>query len=332
MAQLQSFVVENEHGGMRVDKYLATCLPSISRTKIKHLIECGNLKINNLVVTEPKYSLKYLDKVSLQIIQESVAASATQPKQLNLNVLKVVYEDKSLLIINKPAKLLMHPGAGNKNQLTLVDYLMQYCPEQLSRIGGEARPGIVHRLDMETSGLIVVAKNDIAHAALSKMFEKHSITRKYKGICIGCPVPKIGRLKLHLRKSPNDKTRMMICAEDQGKLSITNYRILESYMSGKFSMIEFQLQTGRTHQIRVHMEYKRTPIVGDKVYGKRYALNLVGYDDLNKYIKRFPRHALHSYYVKFDHPISGEALEFEAELPKDLQELVEILSTAETNQ
>lgn len=326
MAQLQSFIVESELEGTRADKYLATCLPKISRTKIKGLIENGNLKVNNITITEPKYALNYLDKVSLKVVVNLGAANVSRPIALKFKELEVIYEDEYLIIINKPAKLLVHGGAGRSTQETLVDYLMKHCGSQLSKIGGEARPGIVHRLDMETSGLMVVAKDDRTHTLLGKMFESHSIIRKYKGFCMGQPVPKIGRMQLNLKKCVRDKTRVSVCSASEGKVSVTNYKVLKSYMEGRFSMVEFQLQTGRTHQIRVHMEYKRTPIVADKVYGKRFSFNLVGFSELNSYIKEFKRHALHSYYIQFMHPITEEELEFEIDLPEDLKQLESWLS------
>lgn len=317
---LEKLMVEQDSCGLRVDKYLASKFLKISRMRIKHLIENGNLKINDITILEPKRIIKNADKLQLLLpLQEPSLPKINNPKpQIQLDI---VYEDRYLLVINKPAKLLVHAGAGRANQETLADYLLDYCDGQLSKIGGDARPGIVHRLDMETSGLMIVAKDDITHALLSKMFEKHSIIRHYKGFCIRQPVPKIGKLNLSMRKSKRDKTRMAVCTNKEGKLSITNYKVLKSYMDGKFSQIEFQLQTGRTHQIRLHMEYKKIPIIGDKVYGKHLAFKLYENDELNEYIGKFPRHALHSYYMKFTHPITEEEMEFEIDLPKDLKEL-----------
>lgn len=316
----EKFIVTEDCCGMRADKYLASKLTEISRVKVKYLIENGNLKVNDTTILEPKHSIKNGDQIHFILpIQEQKVHTAQLPK--TKMQLDIVYEDQHLLIINKPAKLLVHAGAGRINHTTLVDYLLDYCDGQLSKIGGDARPGIVHRLDMETSGLMVVAKDDITHSLLSKMFENHSIIRRYKGFCIKQPLPKIGKITVGMRKSKHDKTRMAVCDKEKSKLSITNYKVLKSYMDGMFCMIEFQLQTGRTHQIRLHMEYKKTPIIGDKVYGKHLAFNLYQNDELNNYIKRFPRHALHSYYINFVHPRTEEEIEFEAELPNDLKAL-----------
>ena len=307
---------------MRVDRYINSQIPDLSRAKIKLLIENGNLKINGAPCKTPRHSLKSDDNIDFffEIIK------TTLTKKINTDIkFDVIFEDEYLLILNKPSKLLVHPGAGRKDSTTLVDLIKAHC-DTLSSISGDARPGIVHRLDMETSGLMVIAKDDITHSLLSTMFEEHTIKRKYLGLCYSYPVPQLGKISLKIKKSPQDKTRMIVSKNKDGKNSITHYRLIESYLNKKFSLIEFSLETGRTHQIRLHMEHKRMPIIGDKVYGRGLNFNLVGYEKLSQYLKSFPRHALHSYYIEFIHPRTKEELKFEVDLPEDMLMLKERLA------
>lgn len=319
------FTISPESCGIRVDKYVSSRIPELSRAKIKLLIENGNLKINNILCTSPKHCLK-----SEELLEFTAEINTTKAaKHISSGTqLEVIFEDEYIIIINKPAKLLVHSGAGRRDNITLIDLLLKHC-DTLSGIAGEARPGVVHRLDMETSGLIVIAKDDITHSLLSKMFEKHTIKRKYLGFCYSTPVPQFGRITLKMKKAPQDKTRMIVSKNDDGKLSITNYRVVETYLDKKFSLLEFSLQTGRTHQIRLHMESKKTPIIGDKVYGKGLNFNLARFAELNKYLKSFPRHALHSYYIEFIHPRTDEELRFEIPMPSDMKALQEKLKGLE---
>lgn len=320
MKNTYNFTILDEDSGTRVDKYISSQIPDLSRAKIKLLIENGNLKINETICETPKHSLKSGDNIDFFF-----EITKTPAKKINTDIkFDIIFEDEYLLILNKPSKLLVHPGAGRKDSTTLVDLIKAHC-DTLSSISGDARPGIVHRLDMETSGLMVVAKDDITHSRLSTMFEEHTIKRKYLGLCYSYPVPQLGKIRLKIKKSPQDKTRMIVSKNKDGKDSITHYRVVESYLNKKFSLIEFSLETGRTHQIRLHMEHKKNPIIGDKVYGRRLNFNLAGFEELTQHLKEFPRHALHSYYIEFVHPRTDEELKFEIELPKDMKELKERL-------
>ena len=309
----------NKYIGYRLDKFVAENLTNISRSKIKSLIEKGLITVNKFK-KDPDYKLELNDKISIN--QKSEESSKLLGEDIKLNI---VYEDEDILIINKPAGLVVHPGAGNKSG-TLVNALIHYCGNSLSTIGDNSRPGIVHRIDKDTSGLLVVAKNDAAHLNLAKQFEEHTINRKYIALCWGKLKPTAGRLVSLISRSNKNRIKMM-SSKIKGKEAITNYKTIETYFDKKgdtyASLVECKLETGRTHQIRVHLTEKGNSIIGDKVYGRTPMLK---YRNLNpsvqELIKALPGQALHAYFLGFTHPSKNKIVEFQVVNPEYLSNLI----------
>ena len=231
----------------------------------------------------------------------------------------VVYEDDDLLVLNKPAGIVVHPAAGNYEG-TLVNALLAHCKNSLSGIGGVIRPGIVHRLDKDTSGLMVVAKNDKAHNGLSEQFAVHSLERSYLALVWGMPSPSGGVVETQIGRSPVNRKKMAVVASG-GKRAETHYQMLETYANGAVSLVRCTLKTGRTHQVRVHMTSLGHPLIGDKVYGKTPKAALRS--ESLKTAAEFPRQALHSYKMSFEHPVTGKTMRFEIPLPADMQSVVD---------
>ena len=316
-----NFIVNQTENNLRVDVLINKREELISRTRIKNLILKEKLKLNNKIITNPSKKVLTGDKLSLQI---------PEPKEASLKPynfkLEIVYEDNDLIVINKPAGISMHPGAGNYDK-TLVNALMNYCGNSLSNIGDELRPGIVHRIDKDTSGLVVVAKNNFSHENLSKQFNEHSIDRIYELIIWGKLRPSSGRIKTLITRSSKNR-QLMEVGLTKGKVAITNYKTLEIFEndnSPTLSLIECKLETGRTHQIRVHMSYKGNNILGDKKYKKKFKkLNKIN-KDLEKSINSLDRQFLHAKTLGFNHPRSGKRLEFTSILPKELTKITKIL-------
>jgi len=309
----------NKYIGYRLDKFVAENLTNISRSKIKSLIEKGLITVNKFK-KDPDYKLELNDKISIN--QKSEESSKLLGEDIKLNI---VYEDEDILIINKPAGLVVHPGAGNKSG-TLVNALIHYCGNSLSTIGDNSRPGIVHRIDKDTSGLLVIAKNDAAHLNLAKQFEEHTINRKYIALCWGKLKPTAGKLVSLISRSNKNRIKMM-SSKIKGKEAITNYKTIETYFDKKgdtyASLVECKLETGRTHQIRVHLTEKGNSIIGDKVYGRTPMLK---YRNLNpsvqELIKALPGQALHAYFLGFKHPSKNKVVEFQVVNPEYLSNLI----------
>jgi 23S rRNA pseudouridine1911/1915/1917 synthase len=309
----------NKYIGYRLDKFVAENLTNISRSKIKSLIEKGLITVNKFK-KDPDYKLELNDKISIN--QKTEESSKLLGEDIKLNI---VYEDEDILIINKPAGLVVHPGAGNKSG-TLVNALINYCGNSLSTIGDSSRPGIVHRIDKDTSGLLVIAKNDAAHLNLAKQFEKHTINRKYIALCWGKLKPTAGKLVSLISRSNKNRIKMM-SSKIKGKEAITNYKTIETYFDEKgntyASLVECKLETGRTHQIRVHLTEKGNSIIGDKVYGRAPMLK---YRNLNpsvqELIKALPGQALHAYFLGFKHPSKNKNVEFQVVNPEYLSNLI----------
>ena len=309
----------NKYIGYRLDKFVAENLTNISRSKIKSLIEKGLITVNKFK-KDPDYKLELNDKISIN--QKSEESSKLLGEDIKLDI---VYEDEDILIINKPAGLVVHPGAGNKNG-TLVNALIHYCGNSLSTIGDSSRPGIVHRIDKDTSGLLVIAKNDAAHLNLAKQFEEHTINRKYIALCWGKLKPTAGKLVSLISRSNKNRIKMM-SSKIKGKEAITNYKTIETYFDKKgdtyASLVECKLETGRTHQIRVHLTEKGNSIIGDKVYGRTPMLK---YRNLNpsvqELIKALPGQALHAYFLGFKHPSKNKVVEFQVVNPEYLSNLI----------
>ena len=256
--------VLKEHRGIRIDIFLQSQIKNLSRTRIKKIIIEGCVKINDQIIEEPAKKIKEKDRIKIKF--PIAKDSKILPQKINIDVL---YEDNDIILINKPAGLVMHPGAGNYDK-TLVNALLYFYKNRLSIIGGKLRPGIVHRIDKDTSGVIVVAKNDTAHIGLSKQFSDHSIYRKYETLIWGSLRPRNGKIAMPISRSKKNR-QLMSVNKFSGKKAVTNYKTIEIYENKnvpKISLVECQLETGRTHQIRVHMSFKGNAILGDKSYGK----------------------------------------------------------------
>ena len=312
------------YNGNRIDRFLQSHLDKISRTKIQNLIREGFVKLNNNQITEAAKKIKTNDTIEIKF--PPTKETHIKPQKISLNIL---YEDDDIIIINKPAGLVVHPGAGNYDY-TLVNGLLFHYHNKLSSIGGKLRPGIVHRIDKDTSGVIVVAKNDFAHNNLSKQFSDHTIKRTYEALIWGSLKPKNGKINEKISRSIKNR-QLMSVRKNIGKIAITNYKTLEVFQNlniPKISLIECKLETGRTHQIRVHMNFKGNPILGDKSYGKsRKKFKKI---DLNieKKINNFNRQALHAKSLGFKHPTKKKEFYFEAERPKDFDTLIKNLKKA----
>ena len=309
----------NKYIGYRLDKFVAENLTNISRSKIKSLIEKGLITVNKFK-KDPDYKLELNDKIS--IIQKTEESSKLLGEDIKLNI---IYEDEDILIINKPAGLVVHPGAGNKSG-TLVNALIHYCGNSLSTIGDSSRPGIVHRIDKDTSGLLVIAKNDAAHLNLAKQFEEHTINRKYIALCWGKLKPTAGKLVSLISRSNKNRIKMM-SSKIKGKEAITNYKTIETYFDKKgdtyASLVECKLETGRTHQIRVHLTEKGNSIIGDKVYGRTPMLKFRNLNpSVQELVKALPGQALHAYFLGFKHPSKNKVVEFQVVNPEYLSNLI----------
>ncbi|MGE0154760.1 MAG: RluA family pseudouridine synthase [Reyranellaceae bacterium] len=326
--QRHRLVVASAQAGERLDRYLAERLGSeiegLSRSRIKALIEAGHLAIdagNGLQpVREPSRKVKAGETVEL-FLPQAVPATP-QPQAMALEVL---YEDADLLVLDKPAGLVVHPAPGNPD-MTLVNALLAHCGDSLSGIGGVKRPGIVHRLDKDTSGVMVVAKNDAAHQALSAAFARHDIERAYKALVWGAPRPPAGLIEGNIGRSPLNRKKMAVLARG-GKAAATRYRTEQRFgpdATPLASLVECTLLTGRTHQVRVHLASRGHPLVGDPLYG-RARKKTKGWESETALLNAFPRQALHAYRLGFRHPGSGELLRFQSDLPSDIKALVEAL-------
>ena len=313
----------NSHGG-RIDKFLQSQLNTISRTKLQNLIHDGHIKLNNAIVYESSKKIKSGD--TIQVKFPPPKEILIKPHKMSLNIL---YDDDDIIIINKSPGVVVHPGAGNYEK-TIVNGLLFRYQNELSSIGGKLRPGIVHRIDKDTSGVIVVAKNDNAHINLSKQFSNHTIKRTYEALVWGSLKPKSGRINEKISRSTKNRQLMMV-RKEKGKRAITNYKTLEIFQNlylPRISLVECRLETGRTHQIRVHMNFKGNPILGDRSYGKLKKKFKKIDPSIDTKINSFNRQALHAKSLGFIHPKTGMEIFFEARRPKDFNALVKNLRNA----
>ena len=317
--------ISDKSNGSRIDKFLQLNLgEEISRSKIQNLIINGFVKLNNSTILENSKKIKTKDKI--KVIFPTPKETWIEPQKISLNIL---YDDDDIIIVNKPAGMVVHPGAGNYNY-TLVNALLFHYKNKLSNIGGKLRPGLVHRIDKDTSGVIVVAKNDFAHNNLSKQFFKHTIKRTYEALIWGSLKPQSGKIKEKISRSERNR-QLMAVKKEKGKLAITNYKTIKVFQNlslPKISLIECSLETGRTHQIRVHMNFKGNPILGDKSYGKSKKKFKKINPDIEKKINSFNRQALHAKSLGFIHPKTNKDVFFEAKRPKDFDELIKSLNKA----
>ena len=321
MKKIIKLIVEITNNKQRVDSFINQKENSLSRTRIKNLILKNNLRINNNTVIDPSKKVSTDDKIIFEIPEPKIIS--LKPYKYNLDI---IYEDKDILIINKPAGIVIHPGAGNYDN-TIVNALINYCKDNLSNIGDELRPGIVHRIDKDTSGLLVIAKNNNAHENLSKQFNKHTIKRVYQLLIWGKLRPQSGTIKTLITRSSKNR-QLMEVGLTKGREAITDYKTLEIFENQKtptLSLVECRLKTGRTHQIRVHMSYKGNNILGDKQYKKKFKKFKNIDKDLEKLLLNLNRQFLHAKYLGFIHPSSGKEIEFTSILPQDLEKILKKL-------
>lgn len=320
----------------RLDKALARDVPeeaALSRTRLARLIADGAVRSAGAVLSDPKAKVAEGDLIEITVEAATEVETVAQAIALD-----VVYEDAALIVINKPAGMVVHPAPGSPDG-TLVNALLHHCGDSLSGIGGEKRPGIVHRIDKETSGLLVVAKSDQAHHALARQFEKHTAERAYLALCHGVPDPADPRLRgikgasfepggvlkltTQLARHRTDRQKQAVTF-DGGRHAVTRARVVEAY-DGAVALVECRLETGRTHQIRVHMAHAGHALVGDQVYGGRRRAGKALSAEAMEAVNRFPRQALHAAVLGFAHPEDGRALRFEAPLPQDMLDLLSAL-------
>jgi 23S rRNA pseudouridine1911/1915/1917 synthase len=307
-------VIDDASGGLRLDKALASVTNALSRERLKALILDRKVTApSGRVITDP--ALKVAAGEIYSIVLPTAVAANAQPQDIPLSI---IFEDADLVVVDKPAGLVVHPAAGNLDG-TLVNALLHHCRGQLSGIGGVARPGIVHRIDKDTSGLLVVAKTDEAHAGLAAQFKAHSIERLYAAIVNGRPAPPMGKIDTWIGRSDADRKKMAVQREGRGKRAITHYRVAQA-LTGS-ALVECRLETGRTHQVRVHMAHIGHPLIGDPVYGRTQK----GFKTILETLG-FKRQALHAKTLAFIHPVNSNALSFESPIPADMQELLRQLS------
>jgi len=325
----------------RLDKALSRDVPEeaeLSRSQLTQLLAKGAIKINGVVTTEAKAKVVEGQEVEITVPQ------ATKIEAVAQNIpIQIVYEDDDVVVVNKPAGMVVHPAPGSPDG-TLVNALLFHCADSLSGIGGEKRPGIVHRIDKDTSGLLVVAKNDRAHHGLAEQFERHSVERYYRAICFGVPdandprvrgvrgvnfeAGNIMKITTHLARHKTDRQRQAVFFEG-GRHAVTRVRIVEKYgQPESVTLVECWLETGRTHQIRVHMAHTGHGLIGDPVYGGKRKLSPKSIRPaVIEAINAFPRQALHAAVLGFEHPSTGELVRFEADIPDDMADLIVQLQT-----
>jgi 23S rRNA pseudouridine1911/1915/1917 synthase len=306
--------ITEDAAGWRLDRALAAAVPTLSRERLKALIGSG-------AVVGP-HGAPVRDPAMKAVPGGTYEVSVPEPRPAHNEAqdiaLTIVYEDDHLLVVDKPAGMVVHPAAGNFDG-TLVNALLHHCAGRLSGIGGVARPGIVHRIDKDTSGLLVVAKTDVAHEGLAAQFARHSIDRRYLAIASGIPIPAGGTIDAPLARSPANRKKMAIVSEERGKRAVTRYRIVRPLADA--ALVECRLETGRTHQVRVHMASIGHALLGDPVYGRPKPAQRELLKRLN-----FHRQALHAAALGFVHPVSKRDLSFESALPSDIQELLRALA------
>jgi len=290
--------VPKKHARIRIDRHLVTALPELSRSRIQQLIRSGSIRLNG-AITRPHQIVRTGDQIELT--NPPPEKIETRPEAIPLEIL---FEDDDLIVINKPAGMTVHPGAGH-HEHTLVNALLHHC-STLSGIGGKERPGIVHRLDKETSGCLVAAKNDIAHRELSKQFATRTVEKIYLALVAGKLRKQTGVIEEKIGRHPVQRKRMSV-SSPRGREARTEYRVLR--LNEQASLIECRLHSGRTHQIRVHLHHLGHPVLGDKIYGLRFA-------------KNFPRQMLHAWKLGFRHTRTGERKNFEAPLPDDFEQAI----------
>ena len=315
------FSVNTQNSGQRLDIFITKNIKNYTRSFIKKLIENKEVKINNTLIISPSTKIKYKDQISVNVIHKNEQKIISKDIKLN-----IVFEDKDILVLNKPKGMVVHPGAGNYED-TLVNALLFKYKKNLSDISGTLRPGIVHRIDKETSGLLVVAKNNFAHSRLGDQFSKHTIKRKYLCLSWGTVRPLNGKISTLITRDKKNR-QLMTVSDIRGKKAITNYKTVKVFNIKdipKISLIECRLETGRTHQIRVHLKYKGTSLLGDKQYGKKNIkfkkINNQFFDKLND----LSGQALHAKTLEFTHPKTKKWMSFNSDLPSSFKKILKLL-------
>ncbi len=313
------FIVSAELNNIRLDK-AACVLSELSRARIQNLICQNCVQLNQVIINDQDIKVKQDDSIIISI--PPAVKTSISPRNIAFDI---VYEDDHVIVINKPPGLTVHPGAGNRDN-TLANALVEYCGQNLSEIGGILRPGIVHRLDKDTSGLMVVAKNDLSHASLSAQILERSMRRVYNAVIWGVPTKTKALIETNIARSPNNRTQMRVARE--GKFASTHYELTKILDQKIASIVQCKLGTGRTHQIRVHMSHIGHSIIGDQVYGhnKRKINNYVS-PEKQQQLESFTRQALHSAQLSFLHPLDSREMSFQVDFPKDMQDLIKVLDS-----
>ena len=316
-----NLIVKEKDKNPRIDVFISNNVKEMSRTRIKNLILSKKLKLNNKIILDPSKKVNFNDNIKL---------IAPEPQKSSLKAYKykldIIYEDDDLIVLNKPSGIVMHPGAGNFDN-TIVNALVNYNKNSLSNIGGESRPGIVHRIDKNTSGLVVIAKNNYSHENLSLQFSRHSITRVYQLLVWGKIRPSKGKIETLITRSSKNRQMMMV-SNSKGKKAITNYQTIELFENKNIptlSLLECKLETGRTHQIRVHMNFLGNSIVGDDKYKKKFK-KIKDIDPLlEASIINLKRQFLHAKTIGFIHPKKNKEMIFHSILPQELETILKML-------
>jgi 23S rRNA pseudouridine1911/1915/1917 synthase len=321
MAETRLVTVSLAEAGNRIDSSLASLVPDLSRSRLKALILSGNVvetRDRRRTVTDPAERVKPGQQFAIMV--PAPAPAIPEPQSLPLDV---IFEDEAIIVINKPAGLVVHPAPGNPDR-TLVNALLAHCGDSLKGIGGVARPGIVHRIDKDTSGLMVAAKTQAAHTELSTQFADHSIDRVYRTLVWGMPRPANGRIEGDIGRSPTNRKKMAVVAN--GKAAVTRYSTRNTF-ADQVSLVSCQLETGRTHQIRVQMSHIGHPLVGDRLYGRARRMPKGIDAAVRQAVDEFPRQALHAAELGFVHPETGKRLGFKTDLPEDMATLLDSLES-----
>ncbi|MDB9743397.1 RluA family pseudouridine synthase [Pelagibacteraceae bacterium] len=315
------FLVSEKDNGSRLDIFLSKKIDHLTRSNIKKTIDSNQVKINKIITNSSSKKIKSSDVIEIKLFIKNL--DKLLPNKIKLDI---HFEDKDILIVNKPKGMVVHPGAGNY-QNTLANALIYKYKDNLSNTSGELRPGIVHRIDKETSGLLVVAKNNLSHSKLGKQFSDHSIKRKYLCLVWGIVRPLKGRIETLISRNKKNRQLMMV-SDFNGKKAITNYKTIQVFNGNnipKISLIECKLETGRTHQIRVHMKYKGSSLLGDQQYGKKNIKFKKINGDFFRVLSALKGQALHAKSLEFIHPSKNKWVSFESKLPDDFMKLLHLL-------
>jgi 23S rRNA pseudouridine1911/1915/1917 synthase len=330
-----NITVDDNFASKRLDKILALYFPNYSRNFMQNILDKGLVELGGKVTKKPSFKPEYGEIISVKFPEEVKLESSARENEYTKDKLNIVFEDGHIIVLNKPAGLTVHPGAGRAND-TLLDALQQsylncaWDSEASSYNHDESGyPKLIHRLDKDTTGLIIAAKTHRAYNSLSSQLRQKQIRRNYKALIWSSPNKPEGSITSYISKSPKDRTRMT-SSHYKGKLAITHYKCIETYLGGAISLLDCQLDTGRTHQIRVHLSHNGNSVVGDQKYGNnsRKARKISQPEYINKLLA-FPRQALHAYFMKLHHPITEKELEFYADLPEDFEDLLSYLRGSE---